>query len=200
MDTNVIYLGDCIDIMRGYPDKSIDLVLTDPPYGINIRDGHRHKFEAKTWDVAPPTQDYFDEIFRVSKNQIIWGGNYFGLPRSNCCLIWDKEQPEGMSLAMAEIAWTSFKPPTQLYRLRAVGATKNRVHMTQKPLALIQWCLKKYAKAGEIILDPFMGSGTTCVAAYQLGMKYIGIDLDADHFADASSRIDACKSQTNGWW
>jgi len=187
---NLIH-GDCLEVMKDMPDKSIDLVLTDPPYGIGIsKNPFRQKFAKKEWDNFIPTKEYFDEIFRVSKNQIIWGGNYFTehLYPSRCFYIWDKVQPEKFSSAMVEYAWCSKQSPAKMFKQRVTAFKK--YHPTTKPLNLMEWCLSFFPNC-ETVLDPFMGSGTTGVACKNLNRNFIGIELDKDYFEIAKQRINA---------
>jgi DNA modification methylase len=190
LELNKIYCGDCLDLMREMPDKSVDLVLTDPPYGINgFGDRIDKTFKINEWD-HKPEKEYFNELFRVSRNQIIFGWNYFDLPPTPCFLIWDKEQPENFSFAMCEAAWTSFKSPAQMFHYRAVGHGIVKEHPTQKPLPLMMWCLEKYSKEGMTVLDPFMGSGTTCVACKKLGRNFIGIEKEPAYVEIALKRLE----------
>jgi len=190
LELNRIYQGDCLDLMQEMPDKSVDLVLTDPPYGIGIAHNPiRQMHEKKDWDEKPPSREYFKEIFRISKNQIIFGGNYFRLPPTQCFIIWDKEQPEDFSTGMCEMAWTSFKSPAKLFSERVTGGEK-KVHPTQKPLSLFQWIIDRYTNQGSLILDPFMGSGTTCVACKKLGRNYIGIEKEPEYIKIAEKRLE----------
>jgi site-specific DNA-methyltransferase (adenine-specific) len=199
LELNRIYCGDCLDLMQEMPDKSVDLVLTDPPYGIGEKwkGGFNEKHgwgKAKeecelrnTWDDLPPTKEYFIELFRISQNQIIFGGNYFELPPSRCWLVWTKPERD-FSLAEAELAWTSFDNVIRIFD--GNRSDPNRVHPTQKPLKLMEWCLEKYSKLGMTVLDPFMGSGTTCVACKKLGRNFIGIEKEPAYVAIAEKRLE----------
>ena len=185
-----LWQGDCLELMRGIPDKSIDLVLTDPPYGIGIsKNPFRQKHQKKDWDNFKPTSEYFSEIFRVRKNQIIWGGNYFSenLPPSRCFYIWDKVQPEKFSSAMVEMAWVSKQSPAKMFKQRVTAFKKH--HPTTKPENLMEWCLNWFPDCNTV-LDPFMGSGTTGVACVNTGRNFIGIELDKDYFDIAKERIE----------
>ncbi len=180
-------------ILRELPDKCIDLILTDPPYGIGMSSNPvRGKHEKDNWDDAIPTKEYFDEIFRVSKNQIIWGGNYFieHLRNSKNFLIWNKLQPEDFSLAMCEMAWTSFDSPAKIFT-QSVHKEGNKHHPTQKPEALMDWVVGKYSKEGDVILDPFLGSGTTVVSCKKANRNFIGIELSEKYCEVARKRLDA---------
>lgn len=187
-------LGDCLEIMKSIQDKSIDLVLTDPPYGINI---------AK-WDKNPMQAEYTKEIFRVSKNQIIFGGNYFDLPKTEAWVVWYK-QPFLKTQAQAELAWTSFKFKTKVFHYRYAGNcegypenlkvdySKKSLHPTQKPIELMNYFVKEFSSENESILDPFMGSGSTGVACKNLNRNFIGIEMDKTYFEIAQKRIEGTK-------
>jgi DNA modification methylase len=183
-------LGDCLEVMKSIPDKSIDLILTDPPYGIGIsKNPFRGKFEKKEWDSFTPSKEYFDEMFRISKDQVIWGGNYFSefLPPSRCFYIWDKVQPEKFSSAMVEMAWCSKQSPAKMFKQRVTAFKK--YHPTTKPENLIEWNLSFFPNA-KTVLDPFMGSGTTGVICKKLGIDFIGVELDEEYFKIAKERIN----------
>ncbi len=179
-----LLLGDAAKIAPGLHD--IASIVTDPPYGIGIAANPvRQRHERKDWDASAPDKALFDMLRGLSEQQIIWGGNYFDLPPSQCFLIWDKVQPEDFSLAMCEQAWASFKSPAKLFRKRVVGYDKQ--HPTQKPVELMEWCLK-FLAPGKV-LDPFMGSGTTGVACVKAGRPFVGIEIDPDYFEGACDRI-----------
>ena len=191
---------DNMALMARYPDKYFDLAIVDPPYGINMGMGHKgsekrgDKNKYKTFaggDNSIPTKEYFDELFRVSKNQIIWGANYmteFLEPKASW-IIWDKKQPEDFSMAMAELAWSSFGSPMKIYQKRVVGADNVRVHPTQKPVALYKWILDKYAKEGDKILDTHLGSGSIAIACHDYGFELTACELDAEYYEKAIERI-----------
>jgi site-specific DNA-methyltransferase (adenine-specific) len=186
-----LYLGDCLEILPTL--GKVDAVLTDPPYGIGIAANPvRQKHDKSDWDAKIPEQRVFDLILGCSKEQIIWGGNYFGLPASQGFLIWDKKQPQDFTLSMCEMAWMSKQQPAKMWRQSVLGYEKN--HPTQKPVPLIQWCLD-FLPDSETILDPFMGSGTTGVACANLGRKFIGIEVEPKYFDIACRRIDAAYKQ-----
>lgn len=148
--------GDCLEIMKEIPDGSVDIVLTDPPYGIGIsKNPFRGKFEKKQWDNFIPTKEYFDEIFRISKHQVIWGGNYFSefLPPKKSFFIWDKVQPESFSSAMVEYAWRSDNKPAKMFKQRVTAFKK--YHPTTKPVNLLEWCLSYFPDA-KTVCDPFL--------------------------------------------
>mgnify|MGYP003405480985 CR=1 FL=1 len=187
MNLNTIYNEDCLETMKRMPDKSIDLVLTDPPYGIGIsKNPFRGKFPKTEWDNATPSIEIFNEIMRVSKQQVIWGGNYFPLPPNRGFLIWDKKQSEKFSSAMAEMAWTSRNAPAKIFRKHAASFPKH--HPTTKPVDLLEWCIN-FFKDIETIYDPFMGSGSTAVACQNLGINYIGSELSKEYCDIAEERL-----------
>jgi len=182
-----LYLGDCRDILPML--GKVDAVVTDPPYGIGIAANPvRQKHVKRDWDNSPPDQSVFSLISSISADQIIWGGNYFGLPPSQGFLIWDKKQPQDFSLAMCEMAWFSRQQPAKIWRQSVISY--NKQHPTQKPEPLMRWCLE-FLPDAEIVCDPFMGSGTTGVACMQGGKKFIGIEIDQNYFEIACRRIDA---------
>jgi len=198
-----IYLNsDCMDPLVGLPsfrDNHFDLAIVDPPYGIGdkFKGGKSGKMQFnevvhKGWDVAPD-KAYFDQLQRISKNQIIWGGNYFDLPPSRCFIVWDKGISEDFSLAMAELGWTSFDALAKIFRL---SVPKNgKQHPTQKPIALYRWLLKNYAKQGDLILDTHVGSASSLIAFEEMGFDYLGFELDADYYRDSCKRIEAFRAQ-----
>lgn len=201
-----LYLGDCLDVMRDMPDKSVDAVITDPPYGIARvwKGGSSHGWgvarlatpKRNSWDDKPPSKETFDEIFRISKNQVIWGGNYFSLPISRCWLVWNKPE-RGFTLAEAELAWTSRDAPIRVFDYRR--SDPDREHPTQKPLSLMTWCVLNFTKEGDTVLDPFMGSGTTGVACVQTGRNFIGVEIDPGYYAIAEKRIRQAQQQPPLW-
>ncbi len=188
-----LYLGDCLEIMKSIPDKSVDAVITDPPYGIGIASNpFRQKFDKQEWDNAPASKEMIDEIMRVSKHQIIWGGNYFDLRPSKGFIVWDKKQGEDFSSAMCELAWCSMQKPAKMFSYSARYA---REHPTQKPLDLMKFCIAFLPDEVITILDPFMGSGTTGVACVQTGRNFIGIEIDEGYFKIAEKRIHDAQQQ-----
>ena len=147
-----------------------------------------------SWDVAPE-QSYFDELFRVSQNQIIWGGNYFQLPPTRCFLIWRKTNvPQNFTMSMAEYAWTSFNDNAKVFDFSAVGIP-GRFHPTQKPAELYKWILSRYAKPGYKILDTHVGSAASLEACYDLGLDYVGFEIDEEYYARATARLEEAKAQ-----
>ena len=194
-----VYLMDCVAGLRHYPDNYFDLAVVDPPYGIDIETSGTYfkQFETKGWDTAIPSKEYFDELKRVSKNQIVWGGNYFleYLGSTKCFLIWDKMIGEGMSFADAELAWCSFKKPTRIKKLLSRNP-QGKIHPTQKPEALYDWIYFNYAKEGDLILDTHVGSGSSRIAADKAGLNFVGFEIDEEYFNAANKRFDNFKCQT----
>ena len=195
---------DCMDFMAGLPDNAYELAIVDPPYGLGgrvVNSCGRFKGYYNNngnWDEEPPSQNYFTELFRVSKNQIIWGGNYFNLPPNRCFLIWDKKQPEGISFGMAEYAWASFNSVSKVFYQFSSHVTQGkRIHPTQKPIALYRWLLTNYAKPGDRILDTHLGSGSSRIAAEELGFEFVGCELDEDYYNDQEKRFNAWYAQGN---
>lgn len=194
--------------MRNLPDKAFDLAVVDPPYGININcnagrrsNAKNPRREKKKWDTEVPPPEYFEELFRVSKEQCIWGGNYFQLPPTRAWIIWNKHVPECLTFASAEMCWTSFGRKTLIADIpwngAAGGARSNEwtIHPTQKPVALYAWIFARYAKPGDKILDTHLGSGSSRIAAYDAGLNFVGCELDADYFAAEEERFERHTSQ-----
>ena len=206
---------DCIEFMKEVPDKFYDLAVVDPPYGIG--ESKRKSYHAnantlyspKKWDNNVPDQHYFNELFRISKNQIIWGGNYFNLPICIKPIIWDKKQPEGIDQAMFEMAWNSNSNIQAKIFRRSPSADKNvvsngckrsmsvrkRIHPTQKPVKLYEWILINYAKEGDKILDTHGGSQSSRIACYNLGFPLDIIELDKDYYDQGNKRFEQHKKQ-----
>jgi site-specific DNA-methyltransferase (adenine-specific) len=191
-----------MDYMKDIPDKYFDLAIVDPPYGIN---GHKQRVfdDGKRWDSERPTSAYFIELNRISKNQIIWGGNYFSeLWPCKGFIVWDKHQPEGISFAMIEIATTSFDIPAKLYFTKPAGergfytVDSKRIHPTQKPIALYKWLLKTFAKDNDKIIDTHLGSGSSAIAAHDFGIaEFVGTEIDLEYFNAAVARFENHKKQ-----
>jgi site-specific DNA-methyltransferase (adenine-specific) len=198
-----VFNEDCMEVMKRYPAKYFDLAVVDPPYGIgvNINMGRRsgdkpseyHKFHGE--DKHPPTKEYFTELFRVSKEQIIWGGNYMieNLYSSACWLMWDKKFSEDVTFAQFELAWTSFKSSCK--KFDKSPQDRDRIHPTQKPVDLYNWIFKNYAKEGFKILDTHLGSGSSRIAADRAGLEFVGCELDKDYFEAAEQRFKDYKAQ-----
>lgn len=187
---------DCMELMKKCPDGYFDLAIVDPPYGIGAAKEKPHNgwkdWGTKEWDNDSPPEEYFNELFRVSKNQIIWGANHFisKMPNdSSCWLIWDKGQ-RNFSLADAELAWTSFDKAVRIYEYaRGKALAEGKIHPTQKPVSLYRWILKRYAKAGDLILDTHVGSGSSLIACIEGGFHYYGTEIDKDYYEAAKKRI-----------
>jgi len=193
-----VYNEDCIEVMKRYDDNYFDLAIVDPPYGIDINSSGTHfkeKYEIKDWDKATPNDEYFNELKRVSKNQIIWGGNYFldRLGNCKCFIVWDKKIAEDMSFAMCEMAWTSFKNGAKIYNKTATQL--NRIHPTQKPIELYDWLIDRYAEKGQIILDTHLGSGSSRISANKAGLSFVGCEIDKDYFNAQEKRYKDFISQ-----
>ena len=195
---------DCMQGMARYPDKYFDLAIVDPPYGIDLGNmnmgigkspkaskAKNRKWKAKDWDKEIPNIKYFNELFRISKNQIIWGGNYFDLPSCKNYVIWDKEIPKGLSFADCEMAWTSFNNAPKMFRYSAYLDKANKFHPTQKPVKLYKWLLQNYAKQGDKILDTHLGSGSSRIAAYEMGFDFTAFELDKEYFEAQEKRYKA---------
>jgi len=194
-----VYNEDCIEVMKRYEDNYFDIAIVDPPYGLDINSSGTHfkeKYEIKDWDKATPNDEYFAELKRVSKNQIIWGGNYFldRLGNCKCFIIWDKKIAEDMSFAMCEMAWTSFKNGAKIYNKTATQL--NRIHPTQKPIGLYDWLIDRYAEKGQIILDTHLGSGSSRISANKAGLSFVGCEIDKDYFNAQEKRYKEFISQT----
>jgi len=208
-----VFLLDCVEGMKAYPDNHFDLAIVDPPYGIG-ESGKTNKtrgklavskdYGNKDWDLSAPEKIYFNELKRVSKNQIVWGANHFisRLPiDSSCWIVWDKDNGE-TDFADCELAWTSFKTAVRVFKFRWQGMLQqnmkdkeNRIHPTQKPVALYEWILKNYAKQGDTILDTHLGSGSSRIACYNRGFDFTGFEIDPDYFRDGNRRFEDYKKQ-----
>ena len=209
-----VLLCDCMDYMRGLPDKAFELAIVDPPYGIarlSVDENHdpNSKFRrsmaamvdsAKGWNSVKPTKAYFDELFRISKEQVIWGANNFTLPESEYFCVWDKQQTVS-NFASAEYAWVSmneWRHPAKVFRyqIHAANAVEPKIHPTQKPIKLYEWLLANYAKQGDRILDTHLGSGSHAIACNNLGFKLTACELDADYYQASIERITNAYRQT----
>lgn len=209
---NELYNMDCMEGMKEFPDEYFDLAIVDPPYGINapkknmgssrgyistatrLREHRLNQGAGKLknrvlntmncdWDSNPPNKDYFSELFRVSKYQIIWGGNYFDLPPTRGIICWDKCQP-WENFSQFELAWTSFDRPAAMFKYSNTGGAniEKKIHPTQKPIKLYEWLLSKYAKLGDKILDTHVGSASSLIACYNMNFDYIGFELDEFYY------------------
>ncbi len=188
-----VFHGDCMAFMAGLPDGYFELAVVDPEFGIGIAKSPRLVLDkglvGKDWDDKPIDLKYFSELFRVSKNQIVWGGNYYPMPPCLHCIIWDKKQPESFSFGMFDFAWTSFSGSNKLFR-KSVQAEANKIHPTQKPVALYEWLLRNYAKPGDKILDTHLGSQSSRIAAYKLGFDFWGCEIDSDYIREGNARFE----------
>jgi site-specific DNA-methyltransferase (adenine-specific) len=199
---SIVYNMDCIEGMKQYPDNYFDLAIVDPPYGINAgkmtMGSGKHKFKKdKDWDSSIPTADYFTELFRVSKNQIIWGGNYFTqhLNPTSHWLVWDKRNPN-LSFAEGELAWVKKGNNLRIFQHYSAQVEEGgKIHPTQKPVRLYDWVLKNYAKSGDVILDTHLGSGSSRIAADKAGLSFVAFELDKQYFDAAEKRYQEYKSQ-----
>lgn len=216
MAESITFNEDCMEVMRRYPDKAFDLAVVDVPYGIGESGSKNHTrsvlAESKNYvpfhgnDLKPPEQDYFKELFRVSKNQIVFGANHFisKMPfDSHCWIVWDKENGEN-DFADCELAWTSFPSAVRLFRFRWQGMLQGnmankekRIHPTQKPIALYRWIFSRYAKPGDKILDTHLGSGSSRIAAYDLGFDFVGVEIDKPYFDLQEERFREHTAQGN---
>jgi site-specific DNA-methyltransferase (adenine-specific) len=193
-----------MELMSRYADNHFDLAIVDPPYGINaskmnMGKGKNKKWTKKSWDSETPSNEYFIELFRVSKNQIIWGGNYFRLPISSGWLFWDKEKGKDVSFADGELAWTSCSNVLKKISCRYdgfIGADYDgRIHPTQKPIKLYENILMKYAKEGDKILDTHLGSGSIAIACHNLGYDLTACELDKEYYEASMKRLNEHTSQ-----
>jgi site-specific DNA-methyltransferase (adenine-specific) len=200
MPISEVYNEDCMIGLGRYSNRFFDLAIVDPPYGIGM-DGNNNwsgsKHTIKDWDNDAPDVKYFNEVMRVSKNQIIWGANHFisRMPfDSKCWIIWDKIN-DGFSFADAEMAWTSFSTAVRTFRFHRGEQTDNRIHPTQKPVKLYRWILKNYAKSGDKILDTHLGSQSSRIAAYRDGFDFYGWEIDKEYFDAGNKRFKEQTSQ-----
>jgi len=213
---------DCMIGMKEYPDKYFELAIVDIPYGLKIGDNGKlggnkkiggnekipevRQYKEVKWDDKTPEMDYFIELFRISNNQIIWGGNYITdkMETTNGWILWDKKCKNDWedNFSDGEMAWSSFDQPLRIYRHLWMGALRKiefdeaeRIHPTQKPIALYKWLLTKYAKQGDKILDTHVGSASSLIACEDLGFEYVGFELDEDYYKAACKRLEQFRSQ-----
>ena len=194
---SIVFNEDCVQGLKRFPDNYFDLAIVDPPYGIGMDGGNVgykgfNNFEKKDWDKEIPSNEYFVELFRVSKNQVIFGGNYFGLPPTRCYLVWDKgEGFYNRTYAECELAWTSFDANTCKikYDPLAKGDYKGKIHPCQKPVTVYDWILQKYAKTNDLILDTHLGSGSSRIAANKGGFNFIGFETDKEYYEKQEKRF-----------
>jgi site-specific DNA-methyltransferase (adenine-specific) len=190
-----VHLIDCMEFMRSCKDKQFDLAVVDPPYGINVNEsigrykGQKHSGHKKAvWDSSIPNELFFSELFRVSKNQIIWGGNYFNLPPCRCFIIWDKLFSDELTFSMYEFAWSSFYSMSKGFKYNP-AMDRPKQHPTQKPVALYDWIFRNYAKPNDTILDTHMGSQSSRISAYKAGLDFTGCELDPEYFEQGNERF-----------
>ena len=202
--TSVVYLMDCVQGIKHYPDNHFDLAIVDPPYGIGMDGGNVgykgfNNFEKKNWDKEIPSNEYFEELFRVSKNQIIFGGNYFGLPATRCYLVWDKgEGFYNRTYAECELAWTSLDANTCKIKHDplANGDYKGKIHPCQKPITVYDWIMQKYAKPNDLILDTHLGSGNNRISSDKTGnTHFTGFEIDDEYFYKSVKKFENYTSQ-----
>ena len=194
-----------MELMKRYPDKYFDLAIVDPPYGIGMAKGievgkwKRKIHTTKDWDNATPTAEYWEQLFRVSKNQIVWGGNYFieYLKNTRCFIFWDKKNGTNF-MSDGELAWTSFDSSVRRYaynHIQDFNKGIDRIHPTQKPIDLYKFCLMNYAKQGDKILDTHLGSGSIAIACHNLGFDLTACELDAEYYNNALKRLQQHQAQ-----
>lgn len=201
---------DCMDGMQQFPDKYFNLAIVDPPYGGVKQGGYmknqmsggvarHHEYNNAIWQQSAPGPEYFRELFRVSKQQIVWGGNNFisYLQPTQCWIVWDKQKPEGIGFADIELAWTSFDKAARIFRYTWNGMLQGnmkeketKIHPTQKPVALYEWILHRFAQPGDLILDTHVGSASSLIACHNLNYKYVGFEIDKGYYVDAKNRLE----------
>ena len=203
-----VYNCDCVEYMKQLPDNYFSLALADPPYShggsdVIIKGGRFHKgrfnryrnvdgvpIDIDEWDKTP-SDEFFEQLFRVSVNQVIWGANYFdGMPATRCFVVWKKQIPENFSMAMCEYAWTSFQGNAKIVEFSQLSKAKDkRFHPTQKPIELYSWLLRNFAKSGDTIFDPMMGSQSSRIAAYKMEFDYVGCEIEKLYFDKGNERF-----------
>lgn len=200
---SVVYNEDCVEGLKRFSDNHFDLAIVDPPYGLGKRttDGGSKKntqtkfmddIRRSNWDDNVPTAEYWEQLFRVSKNQIVWGGNYFGLPAHRTFIVWDK-MTYVPTMSQIEQAWTSFDSPARLYKINSNNT--NRIHPTEKPVALYKRLLNEYAKEGDLILDTHLGSGANRIACAEMKFSFVGFELDKKYYENQEKRFKDFVSQ-----
>lgn len=200
-----------------FPGQFFDCAICDPQYGINApnmamgtnrsrtKGGYpaestasrlKRNMGAKEWDSKPPDENYFKELFRVSKNQIIWGGNYFNLPPTRCFVVWDKVQPWD-AFSQVEMAWTSYNLPAKLFRYSNTGGanTEKRIHPTQKPIALYEYLISTFNLSGSVVLDTHVGSASSLIAYHRNGVKFVGFEIDTEMYEVSNARLERERAQ-----
>lgn len=216
LELNLLYNMDCMDGMRQFPDGYFDLAIVDPVYGdvtgggyttskydkqehhIGTGKGNQLAYHRALWEQPKTGSEYFKELFRVSKNQIIWGGNFFveSLPSSQGWIVWDKQHPDGLTFSDCELAFTSFNVRLRIFRYMWNGMLQGnmkqkeqKIHPTQKPIALYKWLLTKYAKEGDKILDTHVGSASSLIACHDLHFDFVGFEIDETYYKAAIERM-----------
>lgn len=209
LELNRLYNMDCMELMSQFPDKYFELAIVDPPYGIGEGGDKNYSRSKKAIsqnykaysgnDAEPPNKEYFKELMRISKNQIIWGANHFisRIPiDSHCWIVWDKDNGEN-DFADCELAWTSFSSAVRRFKFRWQGMLQGnmkeketRIHPNQKPVTLYEWLLTKYAKEGDKILDTHVGSGSSLIACHNLGFDFVGAEIDTYYYDEATKRME----------
>lgn len=217
---NAYICCDCMEVMRAMSDKCVDVAIVDPVYGGVTQGGYmkeqggkrvgngladRRLYNQAIWEQKKTPKEYFDELFRVSKNQVIWGGNYFieSIAKdSQGWIVWDKRRNEGVTFADGELAWTSFNRALRIFRFKWDGMLQEnmkdkeqRIHPTQKPVALYEWILKNYAHEGDLIFDTHVGSASSMIACERLGFNFIGCEMDEEYYKISSDRFKAETAQ-----
>ena len=212
-DKTQVFNMDCMDYMQSIPDGYFELAIVDPPYGIGEdgesshsrgRNGKAKKYTPKNWDREKPSKEYFKELIRISKNQIIFGANHFiqNIPNQNspCWIVWDKDNSG--DFADCELAYTSFKSAVRKFKWRWNGMIQEdmknkqiRIHPTEKPIKLYEWLLMNYAKEGDKILDTHLGSQSSRISAYNLGFEFVGTELDQEYYEQGCKRFEQHKKQ-----
>jgi len=198
-----LFNGDNLEALQEMEDNQYDLAIVDPPYGVDTGSAFQGSGKLKNrtlnldtkiqrWDTAP-SAEYFEQLFRVSKQQIIWGGNYFDLPPTRCVIAWDKVQP-WENFSGWEMGWTSFNKPAPIFKFD--NRTGGKIHPTQKPIELYKWCLEKFASPGDKILDTHLGSGSIACACYDLGFDLDAWELDIDYYTKAVARFEEYSKQS----
>lgn len=198
MPISEVYNTDCMEYMKSIPDKFFELAVVDPPYGLDkkstdgrgkLKDRSLNRGNIQKWDIRP-NQEYFDELFRVSRNQIIWGGNYFPLPPTRCFVCWDKQQV-WENFSQCEFAWTSFDKPAKHITISNRGGDidRGKFHPTQKPISLYSYLFRQFARPGDKILDTHLGSGSSRIAAYKMGFDFWGTEIDKEYFDAQEKRF-----------
>ena len=203
---STVYLMDCIEGMKQFPDKIFDLAVVDPPYGISIDNNKKGNFvmtkhKSKGWDNNRPKKEYWNELFRVSKHQIVWGGNYFELQLKKGWICWDKCNPLTGKFSDFELAWTSFLNCDRIYKQEWIGFGRKfiekdkGIHPTQKPKRLYDWIYKEFASEGNFILDTHLGSQSSRIAANKAGLDFVGFEIDREYYDNGNKRFKNFVSQ-----